>query len=32
VECGGELKPFSLPSLSDEELDLIAHGPPGRRW
>ena len=32
VECGGELKPFSLPSLSDEELDVMAHGPPGRRW
>lgn len=32
VECGGELKPFSIPSLSDEELDVIAHGPPGRRW
>jgi protein-tyrosine phosphatase len=32
VECGGELKPFSIPSLSDEELEIIAHGPPGRRW
>ena len=32
VECGGELKPYSIPSLSDEELDLIAHGPPSRRW
>ena len=32
VECGGELKPFSIPSLSQEELLLIAHGPPGRRW
>jgi protein-tyrosine phosphatase len=32
VERGGELKPFSIPSLSQDELDLIAHGPPGRRW
>ena len=32
VECGGELKPFSLPLLSQEELEVIAHGPPGRRW
>lgn len=32
VECGGELKPFSVPSLSNEELDVIAHGPPARRW
>jgi protein-tyrosine phosphatase len=32
VDCGGELKPHSIPSLSDGELDTIAHGPPGRRW
>ena len=32
VECGGELKPHSIGSLSDEELDVIAHGPPGGRW
>jgi protein-tyrosine phosphatase len=32
VRCGGELKPFSIPSLSDDELELIAHGPPGARW
>jgi len=32
VRCGGELKPFSIPSLSDAELDLIAHGPPDARW
>jgi protein-tyrosine phosphatase len=32
VDCGGELKPFSLPSLSDAELETIAHGPRGRRW
>ncbi len=32
VDCGGELKPFSIPSLTGEELEVIAHGPPGRRW
>jgi protein-tyrosine phosphatase len=32
VRCGGELKPFSIPDLSDADLDLIAHGPPGGRW
>jgi protein-tyrosine phosphatase len=32
VEVGGELKPGSLGSLSDEELETIAHGPPGARW
>lgn len=32
LRCGGELKPFSIPELSDAELDLVAHGPPGRRW
>ena len=32
LECGGELKPYSVPSLSDHELELIAHGPPGCRW
>jgi protein-tyrosine phosphatase len=32
VRCGGELKPFSIGSLSDADLDLIAHGPPGARW
>jgi protein-tyrosine phosphatase len=32
VRCGGELKPFSLPGLSDDDLELIAHGPPGARW
>jgi protein-tyrosine phosphatase len=32
VDCGGELKPYSIPSLSDEELEVIAHGAPGRRW
>jgi protein-tyrosine phosphatase len=32
VECGGELKPYWIPSLSDEELDTIAHGPPDGRW
>jgi len=32
VRSGGELKPFSIPALSNEDLDLIAHGPPGARW
>jgi protein-tyrosine phosphatase len=32
LDCGGELKPYSVPSLSDHELELIAHGPPGGRW
>jgi protein-tyrosine phosphatase len=32
VRCGGELKPFSVPALSDAELEVIAHGPPGARW
>jgi protein-tyrosine phosphatase len=32
VDCGGELKPHSVESLSQDELDVIAQGPPGRRW
>jgi protein-tyrosine phosphatase len=32
VECGGELKPRSISSLGQDELEVIAHGPPGRRW
>ncbi len=32
VRVGGELKPESVPGLSDAQLDLIAHGPPGARW
>src|SRR3712207_4557678 len=32
VEVGGELKPGSIGRLSDEELDVIAHGPDGARW
>src|SRR2546430_994792 len=32
VECGGELKSRSGFSLSQEELEVIAQGPPGRRW
>lgn len=32
LECGGELKPHSIGALSQEELETIAHGPPGRRW
>src|SRR3954471_22589986 len=32
VRCGGELKPFSIPDLSDADLETIAHGPPDARW
>ena len=32
VRCGGELKPFSVTELGNEELDVIAHGPPAARW
>ncbi len=32
VEVGGELKPESIPLLSDAELEVIAHGPPAARW
>jgi protein-tyrosine phosphatase len=32
VRRGGELKPFSIPDLTDADLDLIAHGPRGARW
>jgi protein-tyrosine phosphatase len=32
VRCGGELKHFSIPGMSDEDLETIAHGPPGARW
>jgi protein-tyrosine phosphatase len=32
VDCGGELKPQSVPALSKDALETIAHGPPGRRW
>lgn len=32
VEVGGELKPESIGELDDEELEIIAHGPPGARW
>jgi len=32
VEVGGELKPESVGALSQDELETIAHGPPGARW
>ena len=32
VECGGELKQGSVPQLGDDELEILAHGPPGARW
>jgi protein-tyrosine phosphatase len=32
VEVGGELKPQSLGDLDADDLEIIAHGPPGARW
>ena len=32
VVCGAELAPERVPVLSGRELEIIAHGPPGRRW
>jgi protein-tyrosine phosphatase len=32
VRCGGEIKPFSVGDFEQDELELIAHGPPGARW
>ncbi len=32
VEVGGELKPQSLGVVEQDELEIIAHGPPGARW
>jgi protein-tyrosine phosphatase len=32
VECGGELKPRSVFSLGQGDLEVIAQGPPARRW
>jgi protein-tyrosine phosphatase len=32
VEAGGELKPESIGVLSQDELEILAHGPPGARW
>ena len=32
VEVGGELKPESIGVLAADELEVIAHGPPGARW
>ena len=32
VVPGGELKPESIGSLDAEELEILAHGPPGSRW
>jgi protein-tyrosine phosphatase len=29
---GGELSPDDVPSLGQNELELLAHGPAGRRW
>jgi protein-tyrosine phosphatase len=32
VRCGGEIKPFSLGDLAQDELEVVAHGPPDARW
>jgi protein-tyrosine phosphatase len=32
VVGGGEISPDDVDDLDDAELELIAHGPPGRRW
>jgi protein-tyrosine phosphatase len=32
IEVGGELKPFSIGDLDEDELEIIAQGPPGDRW
>jgi protein-tyrosine phosphatase len=32
VQVGGELKPGSIDELDDDDLEIIAHGPPGARW
>jgi protein-tyrosine phosphatase len=32
VRCGGEIKQFSVGGLSAQELEVLAHGPPGARW
>jgi protein-tyrosine phosphatase len=32
VEVGGELKHGSVAALDQDELETIAHGPPGARW
>jgi protein-tyrosine phosphatase len=32
VRCGGEIKPYSVPDLTQAELEVLAHGPPGARW
>jgi protein-tyrosine phosphatase len=29
---GGEVNPARGPALTDEDLDVVAHGPPGARW
>jgi protein-tyrosine phosphatase len=32
VECGGEIKARSVFRLTAEELEIVSHGPPDRRW
>ena len=32
LHAGGELAPGDVASLEQEQLELLAHGPPGERW
>jgi protein-tyrosine phosphatase len=32
LHVGGELAPDDVASLDNEQLELLAHGPPGERW
>lgn len=32
VQAGGEVAPDDVASLGNEQLELLAHGPPGERW
>jgi protein-tyrosine phosphatase len=32
LQVGGELAPDDVASLENEQLELLAHGPPGERW
>ena len=32
VQAGGEVAPDDVAALEDEQLELLAHGPPGERW
>jgi protein-tyrosine phosphatase len=32
LRCGGEIHPTGADALSDAELEVVSHGPPGSRW